>query len=118
MFFCFTDMIESIPDPLQDAGMKKEVFDHARGMAAKKEPVSMAYVGEWLLARLNDMGKWALAEGFRAGWLLCEKNCEQQWRRTGAFQEVQRIEEELKRLANVRQVGELLRKEKEALMRP
>lgn len=110
-------MIESIPDPLADAGVRKEVYDKAEQMAEKKEAVSMADLGQWLLSRLFDLGKWALARGFHLGWTLCENRCERQWRRTGAFQEVERLEEELKPLADVRQVAELLRREKEELSR-
>lgn len=63
-------MIETIPNPLQDKGVQRDIDEKvAELMACKCSNSSLAELAE---KRVRQAAEWGMSEGFRMGWRVHE----------------------------------------------
>lgn len=65
-------MIESIPNPLADKGVKRDIDEKVSEILNRRVGIYDGGIAGYIRKLVKDAAEWGMAEGFRMWWRVCE----------------------------------------------
>lgn len=65
-------MIDNIPNPLADKGVKREIEEKVNELLGKRVNLYNTGICDYIRLLVEQAAKWGMSEGFRMGWHVYE----------------------------------------------
>lgn len=65
-------MIETIPNPLCDKGVQKDIADKVADLMSRNAAGNYRNITQQIENLIHTAASWGMSEGFRMGWRICE----------------------------------------------